>query len=467
MAYHIAPDGPLTFSQKHLNWFDSQIVESIGIHRVTPVRMGLNKPDEDNPALVGGAGLHLRDKELYLEYTTPSSLSGWHAQWFYLGNHQPSLPGWDNSQPQLLECWLKKPTEEERSDIPELMQQIKVLNDKGVTEESVAYSSIERHIQPFQQRVHLGFAYEGIRDSSRMARDVPSVEEIMRRVTRLFTGVNSEPFILRKFGADYSTNPGNVERLRSDAPEPVFEEPARDPPAERDGAMLQPIHRAHSEWRCGSGEPLQQRQHQAVARQRRSPPVTSPSFSTRTGNKTSPRGLVVPTSHIERSREKSVLLIRIGDVLPRTHDAEDNLEAKKAKNLKLQEELEVLKTSHRDAMIDQQRKHDMAIRKVKDLTAQKEKEKEQLQKALEEIQLKYSDLDEEHKTVTRQLSDAEKQLIENTKQIQSMARDRERKEKVMWQLTIAAHQLCKFVHPVTDGRSLVQRLVDAPTSIAG
>ncbi|RLN08860.1 hypothetical protein C2845_PM11G06220 [Panicum miliaceum] len=82
------------------------------------------QPDEDNPALVGGAGVQLRDKALYLEYTTPSSLSGWHAQWFYIGNHQPSLLRRDNAPPQRQECWLKKPTEEERRDIPELMKQI-------------------------------------------------------------------------------------------------------------------------------------------------------------------------------------------------------------------------------------------------------------------------------------------------------------------------------------------------------
>ncbi|RLN28021.1 putative gypsy-type retrotransposon protein [Panicum miliaceum] len=58
------------------------------------------QPEEDNPALVGGAGVQLRDKALYLEFSTLSSLSGWHAQWFYIGNHKPSLPGWDNAPPQ-------------------------------------------------------------------------------------------------------------------------------------------------------------------------------------------------------------------------------------------------------------------------------------------------------------------------------------------------------------------------------
>ncbi|RLN04362.1 uncharacterized protein C2845_PM13G09690 [Panicum miliaceum] len=172
-------------------------------------------------------------------------------------------------------------------------------------------------------------------------------------------------------------------------------------------------------------------------------------------------------SLIDRSREKSALLYQIGDVLPRTHETEDILEAQKAKNAKLQEELAALKASHRDAIIDEQRKRDLAIRKVKDLTAQKEKEKEQLKKALEDLQLKYSDLDEEYKTVVHQLKDADKKLKTDMQRIQSMARDKERQEKEMNQLATAAHQLCEFVNPTSDGRSLVERLVDAPTSIAG
>ncbi|RLM69968.1 hypothetical protein C2845_PM17G05890 [Panicum miliaceum] len=58
------------------------------------------EPNEDNPALVGGAGVQLRDKALYLKFSTPSSLSGWHARWFYIGNHKPSLPRRDNAPPQ-------------------------------------------------------------------------------------------------------------------------------------------------------------------------------------------------------------------------------------------------------------------------------------------------------------------------------------------------------------------------------
>ncbi|RLN09295.1 retrotransposon protein, putative, Ty3-gypsy subclass [Panicum miliaceum] len=220
------------------------------------------QPDEHNPALVGGAGVKLCDKVLYLEYTTLGSLSGWHRQWFYIWNHKPSLPGRDDSPPQCQECWLEKLTEEESRDIPELMARIKALKDKGITEESVAYSFIERRIQPLQQRVHLGFEYKGIRNPARLARDVPFIEEIMRRGTRLFTGVNSEPDIPRLFSASNPLDSSFVEckltwsgsgltRLsRSLKSQP------RIRPPRRPQKMLQPTRRAHSEWRPASGGPL-------------------------------------------------------------------------------------------------------------------------------------------------------------------------------------------------------------------
>jgi hypothetical protein len=43
LAYHIAPEEPLTFSRKHLKWIDGLIVESKGILRAMSLKMGCNK----------------------------------------------------------------------------------------------------------------------------------------------------------------------------------------------------------------------------------------------------------------------------------------------------------------------------------------------------------------------------------------------------------------------------------------
>ncbi|RLN07145.1 retrotransposon protein, putative, Ty3-gypsy subclass [Panicum miliaceum] len=367
----------------------------------------------------------------------------------------PSLPGRDNSPPQCQECWLKKLTKEERRDIPELMKRIKALKDKGITGESVAYSFIEGRIQPLQQRVHLGFEYQGFQDPSRMARDVPSVEEIMRRA--------------------------DLERFRSDPAEPMFEEPAQDPPVERDAGDAaadrpRPQRVVTWKWRtAAAANTVTSRQamkletpkpatsstaqvgtsehslpKKPVAESIAEPPIiedvpavnegkdleppaspeveleteapgTTPGPTIEEGTRTDQQGVAstfgqqdaprasraqeehevpedsrVPKHQegevprpkaelledpllepetvslmlelgcrftnytktlIDRSTRKSALLNQIGDVLLRTHEAEDGLEDEKDKNARLQEELATLKTSHRDAMIDQQRKH--------------------------------------------------------------------------------------------------------------
>lgn len=76
-------------------------------------------------------------------------------------------------------------------------------------------------------------------------------------------------------------------------------------------------------------------------------------------------------------------------------------------------------------------------------------------------------MEEEHKFVVKQLKDADKQLVSNLQKIQSLNRDKERKEKELDEMATATHALCKVVDPTVDGRSLVQRLVDTPRSIVG
>jgi hypothetical protein len=85
-------------------------------------------------------------------------------------------------------------------DIPELVKRIHALKAKGVTRVSISYS-FERHIQPLQRRVTFGYEYRGPADPSQMAKDVPSMEEIMRRVQHILIEVHSESYVLKLFRA--------------------------------------------------------------------------------------------------------------------------------------------------------------------------------------------------------------------------------------------------------------------------
>lgn len=65
-------------------------------------------------------------------------------------------------------------------DILELVNTIRALKAKGVTSVSVTYSFFKRRNQPLQRRITFGYQYRGLTDPSRMAKNVLSMEEIMR-----------------------------------------------------------------------------------------------------------------------------------------------------------------------------------------------------------------------------------------------------------------------------------------------
>lgn len=94
-------------------------------------------------------------------------------------------------------------------------------------------------------------------------------------------------------------------------------------------------------------------------------------------------------------------------------------------------------------------------------------DKEKLQAELDDLKMKYQDLDDEHKTTTKKLKDADKQLVTNFQQIQSLNQDKERVQKELSDLEGAALELVHMVDPAVCGRTLLERLRDAPTSIAG
>jgi hypothetical protein len=74
----------------------------------------------------------------------------------------------------------------------------------------------------------------------------------------------------------------------------------------------------------------------------------------------------------------------------------------------------------------------------------------------------YADLAEEHKTVTKQLQEADKHLVANMQQIKLLNRDKEHKQKEVYELETTAWALVDVVDPTVSGRTLLERLRDAP-----
>jgi hypothetical protein len=85
----------------------------------------------------------------YIPYKFSTSLSGWREHWFYIGNHQPTLPEMTTEGPKIAGEW--RLGARDMSQVNELLSKIKEHRDAGVTRASVVYTWIGRRIQPLQQ----------------------------------------------------------------------------------------------------------------------------------------------------------------------------------------------------------------------------------------------------------------------------------------------------------------------------
>ena len=127
---------------------------------------------------------------VYIPYKLSQKVIDWKPRWFHVGNQGNSLP---------VQCaeWLKKPFD--MSQIPELLEMIASLRQKGISGESVTFDWMKRRIQPLQTRVTFGFEYRGRSDPSRCSEEEITNGEVLRRVQQLFDKVEHVPQLLNTF----------------------------------------------------------------------------------------------------------------------------------------------------------------------------------------------------------------------------------------------------------------------------
>jgi hypothetical protein len=146
------------------------------------------QPSANNPRVVGGAGIQLREDaaEQYLAYKLVDSNTDWKTRWFYITNHHPGLPKPSGRQPRHRDWWNAEPTMQEGIQLPELLARIKVLREAGLRAEHVAFSFMKQRVQPLMARDTLGFEYTGDNDTSRMPRGEMDDADIIERLMRIF-----------------------------------------------------------------------------------------------------------------------------------------------------------------------------------------------------------------------------------------------------------------------------------------
>jgi hypothetical protein len=144
---------------------------------------------------VGGAGFQLRQgiKKKYIPYKFPTSLSRWRERWFYIGNHQPSLPGRTVGALRICGEWTMPCRD--MSQIEDMLRMIKKHRDAGVTRVSVMYTWLRRWIQPLQKRTCFGFEYLGVLDPSHFSAEYIEKGEALLRVSRVLMGAETVPYV--------------------------------------------------------------------------------------------------------------------------------------------------------------------------------------------------------------------------------------------------------------------------------
>jgi hypothetical protein len=117
------------------------------------------QPSADDPRVVGGVGIQMREDatEQYLTYKFIVSNQDWKLKWFYINNHHPELSKPSRKQPKNQPWWNTEPTMQEGIQLPELLQKIKALREAGLRAEHVAFSFMKRRVQPLMARDTLGY----------------------------------------------------------------------------------------------------------------------------------------------------------------------------------------------------------------------------------------------------------------------------------------------------------------------
>jgi hypothetical protein len=146
------------------------------------------QPSANDPRVVGGAGIQMREDTVdqYLAYKLIDSNQDWKDKWFYITNHHLELLKPSGKQPKHRAWWNTEPTMQEGIQLPELMLKIKVLKEARLRAEHVAFSFMKRRVQPLMARDTLGYQYTGDEDTSRMPGNDVNDDDIVERLGKIF-----------------------------------------------------------------------------------------------------------------------------------------------------------------------------------------------------------------------------------------------------------------------------------------
>jgi hypothetical protein len=80
-------------------------------------------------------------------YPTKNSIKGWRLEWFIVENHGKSLPPRSGRQPEVrTPSWIESPTTLEITEAKVLLDEIRLLKERGLTAEAVVTDFVFKNI---------------------------------------------------------------------------------------------------------------------------------------------------------------------------------------------------------------------------------------------------------------------------------------------------------------------------------
>ena len=146
------------------------------------------QPNKSKPCVVGGASFQLRGtlSQKYFSMPFKTSNKGWHANWFYVQNPEPTLPEYSCLPPTYQDTWNSLPIGDEAAQDLTLLDRMLKLKEHGLQEEQITRHFIKSRLAPIKERSRTAFEFDGKNDPNR--EDPESLEfKIMKeRMYKIF-----------------------------------------------------------------------------------------------------------------------------------------------------------------------------------------------------------------------------------------------------------------------------------------
>nr|ABA98730.1 retrotransposon protein, putative, Ty3-gypsy subclass [Oryza sativa Japonica Group] len=147
------------------------------------------QPNKNKPCVVGGAGFQLRGtlSQKYFSMPFKTSNKGWHANWFYVQNPEPALPGYSCLPPVYQDTWNSLPIGDEAVQALELLDRMLNLKEQGLQGEQITRHFIKCRLAPIKERSRTAFEFDGKHDPNREEPDSLDFKIMKERMYKIFS----------------------------------------------------------------------------------------------------------------------------------------------------------------------------------------------------------------------------------------------------------------------------------------